>query len=215
MLKYEWLPRGGRSSGVLFSRLGSVTPATFSSSAITHSTMNADFVFINVQKPRDALKLAKDSRIRAHVTRRQWRQTEQRSQEAVEKVLKKAKRQAQDKDLLKPESKKKTEKSDKVDKVDKPDKLQLERGQQGRVAGALIKYDPPHSSPAQSVPVSFWALPIDRPFGGLRGDPFRSYPVAWRPFLPQLVDHCTYFPSQLDNSVVTAFRPYEHGRRYP
>jgi hypothetical protein len=65
------------------------------------------------------------------------------------------------------------------------------------------------------VPVSFWALPIDRPFGGLRGDPFRSYPVAWRPFLPQLVDHCMYFPSQLDNFVVTAFRPYEHGRRYP
>lgn len=160
--------------------------------------MNADFVFINVQKPRDALKLAKDSRIRAHVTRRQWKQTEERSQEAVEKVLKKAKRQAQDKDISKHESNKKIEKTEKSAKLDKPDKLKPERGQQGLVAGAVIKYDPSsHSSPTQSVPVSFWTLPVDRPFGGLRGDPFRSYPVAWRPFLPQLVDHCMTPPRPL------------------
>ncbi|PYI06871.1 hypothetical protein BO78DRAFT_407054 [Aspergillus sclerotiicarbonarius CBS 121057] len=30
---------------------------------------------------------------------------------------------------------------------------------------------------------------IPRPLGGLRVDPFRSYPIAWRPFVPRLVDH--------------------------
>lgn len=28
--------------------------------------------------------------------------------------------------------------------------------------------------------------------GGLRVDPFRTYPIAWRPFVPPLVDHCKY-----------------------
>lgn len=26
--------------------------------------------------------------------------------------------------------------------------------------------------------------------GGLRVDPFRSYPVTWQPFMPPIVDHC-------------------------
>jgi hypothetical protein len=29
--------------------------------------------------------------------------------------------------------------------------------------------------------------------GAGRVDPFRTYPVPWDPFIPQLVDHCSYF----------------------
>ncbi|GKZ35960.1 hypothetical protein AbraIFM66950_006797 [Aspergillus brasiliensis] len=32
-------------------------------------------------------------------------------------------------------------------------------------------------------------LTIPPPLGGLRVDPFRSYPIAWRPYVPLLVDH--------------------------
>ncbi|KAL4920582.1 hypothetical protein BDW62DRAFT_198884 [Aspergillus aurantiobrunneus] len=56
--------------------------------------------------------------------------------------------------------------------------------QQDLGSGDLILQDPPC---ARSITTP--ALPLPRPLGGLRGDPFRSYPVAWRPFLPQLVDH--------------------------
>lgn len=36
--------------------------------------------------------------------------------------------------------------------------------------------------------------PIFRMLGGGRIDPFRSYPVPWRPFLPSVVDHCKSYP---------------------
>jgi hypothetical protein len=34
------------------------------------------------------------------------------------------------------------------------------------------------------------SLTIPPQLGGLRVDPFRSYPVAWRPYMPLFVDHC-------------------------
>ena len=30
------------------------------------------------------------------------------------------------------------------------------------------------------------------PLGAGRVDPFRTYPVPWEPFIPKLVDHCSY-----------------------
>lgn len=30
-----------------------------------------------------------------------------------------------------------------------------------------------------------------------RVDPFRSYPVPWEPFIPEMVDHCLYTPFRL------------------
>ncbi|KAL4740887.1 hypothetical protein BDV11DRAFT_213783 [Aspergillus similis] len=120
--------------------------------------MGNDFVFIHVREPKDALKFAKDSHIRSHVTRRQWKQFEERSQAAFQRDLKKAKR---------------TQGND-----DRHDKQHLGSGE-------IVRQIEPTGA---TQPVYF-ALPIPRPFGGLRGDPFRSYPVAWRPILPRLVDH--------------------------
>ncbi|KAL4939694.1 hypothetical protein BDV06DRAFT_32480 [Aspergillus oleicola] len=125
--------------------------------------MSTDFVFIHVRKPKDALKLAKDTHVRSHVTRRQWKQHEERSRTAIEKILKA-----------------KTDKLE-ADEHNKQNK-QNKHEQQGLVSQELVH------SPSRK-PISFANLPIPRPLGGLRGDPFRSYPVAWRPFLPQLVDH--------------------------
>ncbi|KAL4930962.1 uncharacterized protein BDV17DRAFT_29241 [Aspergillus undulatus] len=135
--------------------------------------MSSDFVFIHVREPKDALKLAKDTRIRSHVTRRQWKQHGERSRVATERVPKKAKRgelevheHGQDNGQ---------------DSSDTHDKHSL----QDLVSVDLIE------PPTNHTQTAFFSgnLPIDRPFGGLRGDPFWSYPVAWHPFLPQLVDH--------------------------
>ncbi|KAL2865101.1 uncharacterized protein BJX67DRAFT_383099 [Aspergillus lucknowensis] len=117
--------------------------------------MGTDFVFIHVRKPKDALKLAKATEIRSHVTRQQWKQFGERSQLAVEKLLEEAERPEQDK-----------------------------QDKQDHVSGDLIPSDPTNSNS-----ISFVDGVVPRPWGGLRGDPFHSYPVAWRPFLPQLVDH--------------------------
>jgi hypothetical protein len=49
---------------------------------------------------------------------------------------------------------------------------------------------------AQPDPVDRCIVPqIPSPFGILgegRVDPFRTYPVPWEPFLPELIDHCMY-----------------------
>ncbi|KAL4747837.1 hypothetical protein BDW72DRAFT_209316 [Aspergillus terricola var. indicus] len=121
--------------------------------------MGNDFVFIHVREPKDALKLAKDSHIRSHVTRRQWKQFEERFQAAFQRDLKKAKMETQGKDHR--------------------------HGKQHLASGGIVRL----SQPARATQPVCFGLPIPRPFGGLRRDPFRSYPVAWRPILPRLVDH--------------------------
>ena len=65
-------------------------------------------------------------------------------------------------------------------------------------------------------------ISIPPPLGGIRVDPFRSYPISFRPFLPQLVDHCKKWPSvgllpdaseQL--TLPPGIRSHEYGGRYP
>jgi hypothetical protein len=39
------------------------------------------------------------------------------------------------------------------------------------------------------------SYPVTGLLGAGRVDPFRTYPVPWEPFIPELVDHCSYlFP---------------------
>ncbi|KAL2830109.1 hypothetical protein BJY01DRAFT_240501 [Aspergillus pseudoustus] len=126
--------------------------------------MSTDFVFIHVRKPKDALKLAKSSRVRSHVTRQQWKQYEKRSRQAgaIEKVLDQVRQQ------------------DEADLISIPrEKSNQDRNKHGlvrRVVAPVRLHLPENGA-------------IPRPLGGLRGDPFRSFPVAWRPSLPQFVDH--------------------------
>lgn len=95
-----------------------------------------DFVFVNVQKPSDALQLAKESQIRSHVTRLQW------------------KKSSQDKRLKK--------------------NILLRRVEDLRNTELYVRGN--SSVPAQ--------------IGGLRKDPFNSYPIAAQPWTALLVDHC-------------------------
>ncbi|PNP54341.1 hypothetical protein THARTR1_05548 [Trichoderma harzianum] len=37
-------------------------------------------------------------------------------------------------------------------------------------------------------------LAIEYQLGGGRVDPFRTYPAPWKPYIPQLVDHCEFNP---------------------
>jgi hypothetical protein len=39
------------------------------------------------------------------------------------------------------------------------------------------------------------------PLGAGRVDPFRTYPVPWEPFIPELVDHCSYLSCFLVKSL--------------
>lgn len=94
-----------------------------------------EFVFVNVQKPSDALQLAKESQIRSHVTRLQWKN---QSRQAV-----------QEEDIT---------------------------TRSGRSSNTELCVIGNASVPAQ--------------IGGLRNDPFNSYPIAAQPWTALLVDHC-------------------------
>ncbi|KAL3441422.1 hypothetical protein BJX65DRAFT_322440 [Aspergillus insuetus] len=127
--------------------------------------MSSDFVFIHVRKPKDALNLAKSSRVRSHVTRQQWKQFDLRARNsdananAIGKVVDKEVNNREDSIVLRDKSGHRRNKHELV----APEigiEIQIENGAH-----------------------------IPRPLGGLRGDPFRSYPVAWRPSLPRFVDH--------------------------
>jgi hypothetical protein len=48
----------------------------------------------------------------------------------------------------------------------------------------------------------FTANPKPSLLGQGRVDPFRTYPVPWEPFIPGLVDHCSYIVSSLQNPSV-------------
>ncbi|KAL3489255.1 hypothetical protein BJX62DRAFT_252786 [Aspergillus germanicus] len=127
--------------------------------------MHSEFVFIHVRKPKDALKLAKSSRVRSHVTRQQWKQFDLRARgpnaNAIGKVVEEAQRQED-------------ASNSKVMNVDSRNKH------------ALVQIAPEIEIAIQNGAIGNG---IPRPLGGLRGDPFRSYPVAWRSSLPRFVDH--------------------------
>ncbi|KAL2824392.1 hypothetical protein BDW59DRAFT_162499 [Aspergillus cavernicola] len=123
--------------------------------------MSGEFVFIHVRKPTDALKLAKSSRVRSHITRQQWKQVGERSQAAIEKVLDEVKQQQEDR-ILK-------------DKNNR-DQDRHELACRELIAPVRLQFQSTEGA-------------IPRPLGGLRGDPFRSYPVAWRPSFSRFVDH--------------------------
>jgi hypothetical protein len=48
-----------------------------------------------------------------------------------------------------------------------------------------------------------------------RVDPFRSYPVPWEPFIPELVDHCLYLhlPLIFHLHFTKIIRSRQHGSR--
>lgn len=103
-----------------------------------------DFVFINVKKPRDALKLAKERGVRSHVTRYQWRRFGLR----------------------------------------KPKKTLL--------VSQNVTGDEGYVGPEPRLSSSLDCISISPQIGGLRVDPFQSYPVSSQPWTPLLVDHCKY-----------------------
>lgn len=105
--------------------------------------MGMEFVFVNVQKPSDALQLAKDPQVRSHVTRHQWKQARR------------------DKRLQK--------------------KLQL------------VAQDVNGAECRTGFEFNVFTLGtgyISPQIGGLRVDPFQSYPISVQPWTPLLVDHC-------------------------
>jgi hypothetical protein len=99
-----------------------------------------DYAFINVKKPRDALKLAKAREFRSHVTRQQWKRSGPRK-----------------KALLTTKEK-----------------------------GARDQIDTDSSSEVDLICIS-------PAIGGLRVDPFQSYPIPGRLWISLLVDHCKLF----------------------
>lgn len=105
-----------------------------------------EFVFINVKEPKDALQLAKETEVRSHVTRYQWKQFARRDRD--NRLRKKA--------LLASQN----------------------------VNGIGCQSDPKSNS-STLEPIT-----ISPQIGGLRADPFQSYPISSQPWTPLLVDHC-------------------------
>lgn len=165
--------------------------------------MGKDFTFVNVTEPKDALKLAKEPEIRAHVTRYQWKQIERREtavayqkkrkflticMESEDAIIpretsdsfnpSRASMQNQQQTKPKPEDTTLLPQGD--SKPDKASKQVQER--------TIPTLPPPWMLPVFSLPPQI---------GGLRVDPFRSYPIPFKPFLPFLVDHCQLNPGQL------------------
>jgi hypothetical protein len=69
------------------------------------------------------------------------------------------------------------------------------------VPGSVIFTLTQHSSSDMNEPSSprtlknltrFMSSPNPSMLGQGRVDPFRTYPVPWEPFIPELVDHCSY-----------------------
>ncbi|CAG8033421.1 unnamed protein product [Penicillium nalgiovense] len=106
-----------------------------------------DFVFVNVQKPRDALQLAKEPEFRSHVTRYQWKQA-RRDKRVRTRLLLGAAQLGVAQDV-------------------KATEVQTRPG--------FDSFTPPTL--------------ISPQIGGLRVDPFKSYPTSVQPWTPLLVDH--------------------------
>lgn len=72
-----------------------------------------------------------------------------------------------------------------------------------RKRGRKRKFDKPVLLEIQDLPQgyqsSLWPTPqapsLLSILGGGRIDPFKTYPIPWEPFLPELIDHCRYFTS--------------------
>jgi hypothetical protein len=103
-------------------------------------------MFVNIQKPSDALQLSKESQIRSHVTRHQWKQA--RRDKRLQNKLQKLQLVAQD-----------------------VNGAECRTGFEFSVFRLGTGYIPPQ-------------------IGGLRVDPFQSYPISVQPWTPLLVDHC-------------------------
>lgn len=155
--------------------------------------MGKDFAFVNVTHPNDALKLAKEPEIRAHVTRYQWKQIERRETIAYQKkrkflticmesegtaVYSKEKANAE----LDPASMQ-------IQQQTMPT-LRPEDTAEFSQWNSNSDQDSKKAMPTLPAPWMPPALCIPPQLGGLRVDPFRSYPIEFKPYLPLLVDHC-------------------------
>lgn len=140
--------------------------------------MGMEYVFVNVTEPKDALQLAKEPEIRAHITRRQWKEIEKRESASCQK-----KRKFVSIGIDNSEPRNVTD-------------TQVQLTQRPRMRPALAA--PPSLPTRQTLPTlptgptrsTIPIISIPPQLGGLRVDPFRSYPVPFKPFLPLLVDHC-------------------------
>ncbi|KAJ5483536.1 hypothetical protein N7530_002782 [Penicillium desertorum] len=110
--------------------------------------MGMDFVFINVQKPSDALQLAKESEFRSHVTRYQWKQARRDKRLRTRLLLSAA-------------------------------QLGVAQDVKATEVQTRPRFDSFTPAPALIPPQ----------IGGLRVDPFKSYPISVQPWTPLLVDH--------------------------
>lgn len=126
-----------------------------------------EHVFINVKQPSDALQLAKEKNVRSHVTRRQWKNHAEANKDR--------KRKRREEFL--------------------PFRVELncsalEEKRQLPSPPLSQEWSEDGSPFAQADAQGDFSFPLPMMIGGFRDDPFRSYPISWRPFLPPLVDHC-------------------------
>lgn len=151
--------------------------------------------FINIENPNDAKGASKRHAVRSHAARYQWKKHfEGKSGKSLPY------RRRRREEFL-------------------PLRIELDCSllQQDRETGA-------DGEESDDLRLSPPAPPIFKILGGGRVDPFRTYPIAWNPFIPVIVDHCKFIGFHLSSNslsmcdiykrmnLLTPTRSGQHGR---
>lgn len=144
-----------------------------------------DHIFINIKEPSDALQLSKKTTVRSHVARRQWK-----NHSAAAKDRKDRKRKHEEYLPI---------------RIELDCSILHDRGLPSSQSGGKDESENSKRAVMQSTGVQTMLSTPNLPpmIGGLRVDPFWSYPIPFRPFLPHLVDHCKLsFPNHATNPLI-------------
>ena len=139
-----------------------------------------EYSFINISEPT-AAKVTSYA-VRSHVAQLQWQKATDVKQIIEPQTQRKRKRTV-------------TETHQSTSFVFELDETIGTTSLEPKEIGTTAALEPKALSTAPSVNGELSPRPSDLPailrlLGGGRIDPFRSYPVPWRPFLPAVVDHC-------------------------
>lgn len=145
----------------------------------------SEHIFINIKDPKDALTQTKTRSVRAHITRYQWKAHNQ--QRKVSKIQSKRNNNKKKLDgnvpisveldcsALVSSSSSFSSQTPEVREVPEKTSTALTLGRKQQQDQQFVQQS---------------AVIIPRLWGGHRVDPFRTYPVSWKPFFPPLMDHC-------------------------
>lgn len=142
------------------------------------SVSKAKYNFINISEPNDAKAVSHRIAVRSQASQSQWQNASaKRASHQQKRLRNKRTRQAMTF----------------VFELDERVTFEPEDDNSNNIYNTNNYTASSEESDATALVPRSDSPPILRMLGGGRIDPFRSYPVPWRPFLPGVVDHCKNF----------------------